>query len=73
MSFDPQDAEALRRRMAEAETARAAKDGAPLKPSLGERWRAWRHDRHKERIDAKARSHETLKDYKPPTGDPFLH
>jgi hypothetical protein len=63
MSFDPRDAEAIRRRRAEAETLRAAKDGAPVKPSLRERWRAWRMQRHDERREAKVRSRENLKDY----------
>ena len=48
---------------AEADTARAAKDGAPVKLNLRERWRTWREQRHDERREAKIRSRENLKDY----------
>jgi hypothetical protein len=54
--------------MAEADAARLAKDGAAAKPGLLARWRSRRYRRAAEQVDAKARSHETLKNYKPPSG-----
>ena len=62
------DSERARRLSAEAEIDRELKDGAPAKQGLLGRWQAWREKRHKERLEAKARSRETLKNYKPPSG-----
>jgi hypothetical protein len=59
MSFDPQDAEAIRRRRAEAETLRAAKDGAATKPGLLARWRSrryWRAAEEKGSLSAQDRA-----------------
>ena len=65
---DPGESERTRSLQSEAETDRELKRGAPAESGLLGRWQTWREKRHRERVEAKARSHETLKNYKPPNG-----
>jgi hypothetical protein len=71
--LDDHAKEGYKRVRAEADAARLANDPAAAKPGLFARWRTRRYRHAAEQLEAKARSHETLKDYNPPGNQGGIH